>query len=108
MKLVSKCVLVSALFIIQLSYSQLRISEKLKLIETSEHIKNPYELFEKLKPVNNQDSIALITFSKVTGELLEHSNVSKKAILADVRKTGFQDRYFVMLLGTNAIFYLDN
>ncbi|SNY95342.1 hypothetical protein [Flagellimonas pacifica] len=89
-------------------YGQLPVAEKLKLIETSQHMSSPNELHTALKLVKEKDTIALITFSKSSGELLEYKNVSKKFVINDLINTGYKNRYFVVLVGSQAIFFLDN
>jgi hypothetical protein len=89
-------------------YGQLPVAEKLKLIETSQHISAPNELPAALKLVKEKDTVALITFSKSSGALLTYKNVTKKFVLNDLSNTGFKKRYFVVLVGSKAIFFLDN
>ncbi|WP_131819071.1 hypothetical protein [Flagellimonas flava] len=91
-----------------MGYCQLPVAEQLQLIETSEHLDDPYDLIGELQLLQAHDNLALITFSKASGELLDYCNTNKESVLIDLQTTGFQKRFFVVLVDKKAIFYLDN
>lgn len=86
---------------------QLPMLERLQLIESSYSIAYPRELVKELIGLKDNDSVGLITFSKSSGKVLGHVEVTKKDVLNELKKTGFEERYFVLLIDKKAIFYLD-
>ncbi|RDY60872.1 hypothetical protein [Flagellimonas nanhaiensis] len=81
--------------------------EKLRLVETSEFIQEPKDILTHLDYLQEKDSVVLITFLKLNGMLLEHGSISKRELLKTLEKTHFRNRYFVVLLGKKAVFYLE-
>lgn len=80
--------------------------QKLQLIKTSEYLEAPGNLIGSLEHLKERDSVVLITFAKRNGTLLEHGAVTKKKLLEELGTTHFIHRYFVVLIGTKAIFYI--
>ncbi len=80
--------------------------QKLQLIKTSEYLDAPGGLSRSLEHLKERDSVVLITFAKESGALLEHGAVTKKKLLEELKATHFIHRYFVVLIGKKAIFYI--
>ncbi|TAI49481.1 hypothetical protein [Flagellimonas allohymeniacidonis] len=81
--------------------------EKLRLIENSVHIEEPKGILPHTRQLKPLDSLVLITFSKTTGELLEHKMITKGTLIRDLDLNQFQYYYFVVLIDRTAIFYMD-
>jgi len=100
--------IISLFTLVNLSlHGQISTLERLQLIESSHNISNPGELEKVLVALKDNDIVALITFSKFSGALLEHGQVTKMEVLNELENTGFEERYFVLLIDKKAIFYLD-
>ena len=96
------------LLLLTLSLSaQIPPLEHLQLIETAEYIDQPLELKNKLKEIKEADNLTLITFGKSSGVLKEHISLTKADLVKELEITGFKNRYFVVLVGQKAIFYLE-
>lgn len=88
--------------------AQVPIIEQLKQVKSSKHISIPHDIEKELNPYLDKDSVAIITFSKATGKMLNHLQTTKKEVLCDLEKTGFKQRYFMLLIDSKAIIYMDN
>ncbi|MEM9647008.1 MAG: hypothetical protein AAF969_00900, partial [Bacteroidota bacterium] len=67
-----KSFFILAMTVLHIGYGQPPITEQLQLIEISEHLNNPFDLIGELQSLDSQDHLALITFSRTTGKLLEY------------------------------------
>lgn len=84
------------------------ITKKLKKVQSSKYLSIPQDIKKELLPLMDKDSVVLITFSKVTGGMLNHVQTTKKEVLYDLAVTGFEQRYFVLLIDRKAIIYMYN
>ncbi|RIV36699.1 hypothetical protein D2V08_01580 [Flagellimonas lutimaris] len=88
--------------------SQLPDVEELQLIEDAIFLEHPTDMVDEMAKLKVGDTLTLITFSKATGQLLEHRYTSKEQTITELKKTGFRNRYFVLLIGKTALFHMDN
>jgi len=88
------------------SKAQMPATETFRLIEVSIHINEPKEIIKELNPLKDTDSLMIITFSKATNNLLEQKKIIKKTALNELKKTGFKKQYFILLIGSKAVFYI--
>ena len=87
--------------------AQIAIPKEFALVETAQHIKEPAEIRTVVDSLHDSDSLVITTFSKATGGIIEYKKITKATLLSDLAMTGFRERYFMIIVGANAIFYLN-